>query len=108
MGYKEFYKSKNINLMRVKEIGLKKHNIHSEQIDQGARNLYDKIVSGEYHKDISLVYRIWAEAKIVPYVEEPTHPNRFEYRISQLELHWWKRDKWAWLFLHKNTIPTAL
>ena len=109
MEYKEFYKSKNIDLLRVKERGLKTHNIPFEQTEQGAINLYEKIENGEDHKDISLVFRIWAEAKILPYTPRKTHDYEYsEYRISQLELHWWKKDKWSWLFSRNNTMPTAL
>ena len=117
MEYKDFYKSKNIDLIRVHKIGLRKHDISFEQIEQGAKNLYDKLSSGDKLKDIAIVNRIWAEAKVVPDTSKKIHPYalsnrllRLEDRVSQFELPWWKRNKWLWLFKNVSEYfpPTAM
>lgn len=108
MDYREFYKSKGISLDRVRTIGINKFNIPGGLVDVGAQRVYRNIKDGERLKDISLVHRIFAEAK--PLVKDNTEFNYHQVvnqmaalrqRIELLERPWWVqfKDKYWWLFV---------
>jgi hypothetical protein len=58
----EFYENKKRPVSEILKRG-RKQGLRDAQIYEGMQIIYDKIQSGEFIKDIALVWRVWEEAK---------------------------------------------
>ena len=112
MDYIEYFSNRGVNFDQLANIALSKFNMDREILLTGAENLYNDICNGLELKDLSLSHMIISRGRLINTSPPSSHKfvfrrfkklegiiKQLEYRISQRELPWWKRDKWQWLFV---------
>ena len=112
MDYIEYFYSRGVDLEYLANIALSRFNMDRGVIFESAENLYNRIRDGLIVKDLSIGNMIISRARLINTAPPMAHKfvlkriKQLEYRTKQLELSWWKRDKWAWLFRDSIITPT--